>query len=127
MAENAVTFRRRAEQLVAHLPPLLVEAEHVAAIVAQGVHGRRRVGPGETFWQFRRYERGDAATMIDWRASAKSMRLFVRENEWEAAESVWLWADASASMAFNSRLSNSTKLDRARLLLMALAVLLVRG
>ena len=127
MAETAVTFRRRAEQLVAHLPPLLVEAEHVAAIVAQGVHGRRRVGPGETFWQFRRYERGDAATMIDWRASAKSMRLFVRENEWEAAESVWLWADASASMAFNSRLSDSTKLDRARLLLMALAVLLVRG
>ncbi len=127
MVETAVTFRRRAEQLVAHLPPLLVEAEHVAAIVAQGVHGRRRVGPGETFWQFRRYERGDAAAMIDWRASAKSQRLFVRENEWEAAESVWLWADQSPSMNFHSRLSDTTKLDRARLLLMALAVLLVRG
>lgn len=127
MAENAVGFRQRAEQLVAHLPPLLVEAERVAAIVAQGVHGRRRVGPGETFWQYRRYQQGDAATMIDWRASAKSTRLYVRENEWEAAESVWLWADASASMGFQSRLSQTSKRDRARLLLMALAVLLVRG
>ncbi len=127
MAETAVSFRRRAEQLVAHLPPLLVKAEQVAAIVAQGVHGRRRVGPGETFWQFRRYERGDAATMIDWRASAKSTRLYVRETEWEAAESVWLWADASASMRFGSRLSDTTKLERAQLILMALAVLLVRG
>ena len=127
MTETAVSFRRRAEQLVANLPPLLVEAERVAAIVAQGVHGRRRVGPGETFWQFRSYERGDAAAMIDWRASAKSMRLYVRETEWEAAESVWLWADASPSMDFASRLATTTKLDRARLLLMALAVLLVRG
>ena len=127
MAEHAVGFRQRAEQLVAHLPPLLVEAERVAAIVAQGVHGRRRVGPGETFWQYRRYQQGDAATMIDWRASAKSTRLYVRENEWEAAESVWLWADTSPSMRFASRLSQTSKLDRARLLLMALAVLLVRG
>lgn len=127
MADGAIGFRQRAEQLVAHLPPLLVAAEHVAAIVAQGVHGRRRVGPGETFWQYRRYQQGDAATMIDWRASAKSTRLYVRENEWEAAESVWLWADASPSMRFESRLSRTSKLDRARLLLMALAVLLVRG
>ena len=126
-AGGAIGFRRRAEQLVAHLPPLLVEAERVAAIVAQGVHGRRRVGPGETFWQFRRYARGDAANTIDWRASARSSRVYVRENEWEAAESVWLWADSSASMAFASRSAAVTKLDRARLLSMALAVLLHRG
>ncbi len=126
-AESATGLRRRAEQLVAHLPPLLVEAWQVAAVVAQGVHGRRRVGPGETFWQFRRYERGDAATMIDWRASAKSTRLYVRETEWAAAESVWLWADASPSMRFGSSLARTTKLERARLILMALAVLLVRG
>lgn len=127
MSETAVSFRQRAEQLAAHLPPLLVEAERVAAIVAQGVHGRRRVGPGEAFWQYRRYESGDAASVIDWRASAKSMRLYVRENEWEAAESVWLWADSSPSMTYGSRLSDVTKIDRARLLVMALAVLLVRG
>ena len=126
-AESASGFRRRAEQLVAHLPPLLVEAQQVAALVAQGVHGRRRVGPGETFWQFRRYTHGDAASMIDWRASAKSPRLYVRETEWEAAESVWLWADSSPSMHFASSAELAAKHERALLIVMALAVLLIRG
>jgi len=122
----------RAEQAAAVLPPLLVAAERVAATVAQGVHGRRRVGQGETFWQFRQYEPGDASTRIDWRESAKSQRLYVRETEWEAAQSVWLWRDASASMSYTSAdyLSGAewpTKRDRAELLLVALASLLVRG
>ena len=84
------------------MPPLLVAAERVAATVAQGVHGRRRVGQGETFWQFRQYQPGDAASRIDWRESAKSQRLYIRETEWEAAQSVWLWRDASASMDYSS-------------------------
>lgn len=125
-------LRDRAEQTAAALPPLLVMAERVAATVAQGVHGRRRVGQGETFWQFRQYQPGDAAARIDWRESAKSQRLYVREAEWEAAQSVWLWRDASASMDYSSAdwLSGAdwpTKRDRAELLLLALASLLVRG
>ena len=42
----------RAEAIGEGLPPLLIAAERVAATVAQGVHGRRRVGTGETFWQY---------------------------------------------------------------------------
>jgi uncharacterized protein (DUF58 family) len=100
--------------------------------VAQGVHGRRRVGQGETFWQFRQYEPGDAATRIDWRESAKSQRLYVRETEWEAAQSVWLWRDPSSSMDYTSAgyiagADWPTKRDRAELILVALASLLVRG
>ena len=124
-------LRDRAELAAAGLPPLLVAAERVAATVAQGVHGRRRVGQGETFWQFRQYQPGDAATRIDWRESAKSQRLYVRESEWDAAQSVWLWRDASASMAYSSagyvQGDWPTKRDRAELLLLALASLLVRG
>jgi uncharacterized protein (DUF58 family) len=125
-------LRDRAEQAAAVLPPLLVAAERVAVTVAQGVHGRRRVGQGETFWQFRQYETGDAAARIDWRESAKSQRLYVRETEWEAAQSVWLWRDASASMEYTSAdyvagAEWPTKRDRAELLLVALASLLVRG
>ena len=90
-------LRDRAEQAASVLPPLLIAAERVAVTVAQGVHGRRRVGQGETFWQFRQYQPGDAASRIDWRESAKSQRLYIRETEWEAAQSVWLWCDASAS------------------------------
>lgn len=119
--------RHRAEQLASALPPLLVAAERVASTVAQGVHGRRRVGTGETFWQFRQYQMGDSASAIDWRQSAKSDRTFVRENEWEAAQSVWLWCDASASMHFQSAVSETGKFDRAALLSLALSVLLIRG
>jgi len=126
------SLRDRAEQAAATLPPLLVAAERVATTVAQGVHGRRRVGQGETFWQFRQYEPGDAATRIDWRESAKSQRLYVRETEWEAAQSVWLWRDASSSMDYSSAgyiagAEWPKKRDRAELILVALASLLVRG
>ena len=117
----------RAEALAADLPPLLVAAERVASTISQGVHGRRRVGQGETFWQFRRYEFGDTVQHIDWRRSARSDPLYIRETEWEAAQSVWLWRDGSPSMNFRSRGNLETKRQRADLLLLALASLLIRG
>lgn len=124
---NPLHARHRAEALSAALPPLLVAAERVAATVAPGVHGRRRVGLGESFWQFRRYQSGDSPAMIDWRQSAKSQPVYVRENEWEAAQSVWLWRDRSPSMEFRSAPGLPTKRERADLLLLATAVLLARG
>ncbi|MEJ0041180.1 MAG: DUF58 domain-containing protein [Rhizomicrobium sp.] len=114
-----------AEALGAGLPPLLLDAERLAAAVSLGVHGRRKAGMGESFWQFRRYTPEDAASAIDWRQSAKSQHLFVREREWEAAQSVWFWCDASAGMRFAS--GKTTKAERAKLLGLALASLLVRG
>ncbi len=119
--------RHHAEALAATLPPLLVAAERVAATVAQGVHGRRRVGQGETFWQYRHYETGDQPNRIDWRRSAMGDEVFVRETEWEAAQSVWLWHDASASMHYASGADWPTKANRAALLTIALMALLIRG
>ena len=118
---------RRAEALGAHLPPLLVAAERVASTVAQGVHGRRRVGQGDSFWQFRPFSQGDTVSRIDWRVSARSDRTFVRETEWEAAQTVCLWRDGGASMRWKSRDQPVEKADRAGLLLLALAALLLRG
>ncbi len=118
---------RRAEALGARLPPLLVAAQRVAATVAQGVHGRRRVGQGESFWQFRPFAPGDTHTRIDWRASAKSDRSFIRETEWEAAQTVFLWRDASPSMEWRSGTAVPFKRERAELLLLAMASLLLRG
>lgn len=116
-----------AEQLGARLPPLLVEAERVAVTVMPGIHGRRRAGPGEAFWQFRPYVAGDMASRIDWRQSAKSDRLFIRETEWEAAQTVALWRAADAGMAWRSGPEVPSKGLRAELLLLALAALLLRG
>ncbi|MFN3076858.1 MAG: DUF58 domain-containing protein [Alphaproteobacteria bacterium] len=117
----------QAEHAASALPPLLVAAERIAATVASGLHGRRRAGPGETFWQFRRYQVGDEMRAIDWRQSAKRDRLYVREYEWEAAQSVWLWCDRSPSMNYHSGPELPEKRERAVLLTLALAALLVRG
>jgi uncharacterized protein (DUF58 family) len=117
----------RAESLGSRLPPLLVAAERVAATVAQGVHGRRRVGQGDSFWQFRPYRHGDTPQRIDWRQSGKSDRTYVREMEWEAAQTVHLWRDGSPSMRWRSGVAVPEKMERAELLLLALASLLLRG
>ncbi len=119
------TLQHQADGLSAGLPPLMVEADHLAASVSLGVHGRRRAGMGESFWQFRRYASHDSTSAIDWRQSAKSQHIFVREREWEAAQTVWFWRDASANMNFKS--GAVSKRGRADLLLLALASLLVRG
>lgn len=116
-----------AHALAKRLPSLLVEASRVAQTVAHGIHGRRRAGPGETFWQFRQYENSDAAPLIDWRRSASSDHLFIREREWEAAHTVRLWPDLSASMGFRSHLAPQTKRDRALVLALAIGELLVEG
>ena len=118
-------LQHEADGLSAGLPPLMVEADHLAASVSLGVHGRRRAGMGESFWQFRRYASHDSSAAIDWRQSAKSQHIFVREREWEAAQTVWFWRDASANMSFKS--GTISKRARADLLLLALASLLVRG
>ncbi len=117
---------RRAEALGATLPPLLVAAERVAATVAQGVHGRRRVGHGDSFWQYRPFLPGDAVNRIDWRQSARSDRAFIRETEWEAAQTVALWRDGGESMRWRKG-APVEKAERAELLLLALAALLIRG
>lgn len=126
-APNRLHLRTEAEALAARYPALLAEAERVANIVAQGVHGRRRSGLGETFWQYRNYTPSDSATQIDWRRSARSDHHYVRENEWEAANTVWLWCDNAPGMAWSSTRDLPTKHDRATVLLLALSSLLMRA
>lgn len=113
--------------MAARVPALLIESQRVAHTVAHGTHGRRRAGPGETFWQFRHYDMNDARSGIDWRRSASSDHLFVREREWEAAHTVWLWVDVSPSMRFRSTLAPVSKESRGLVLALALAELLARG
>lgn len=120
-------LRSRAEALGQTLPPLLAEAEMLAHTVMLGEHGRRRAGLGDEFWQYRPAHQGDPARMIDWRRSARSDSHFVREREWQAAQSVTLWVDPSKSMAFSGAKGRVTKGDRAKLLALAMSVLLLRG
>jgi uncharacterized protein (DUF58 family) len=129
-SEHAKTLRHAAEELAGPLPGLLVEAERVANTVAFGIHGRRRVGQGETFWQYRHYMPGDARNAIDWRKSARAPKnetLFVRDNEWEAAKSIFVFADRSSSMRYRSRADHPEKSDAAAVMTLALSLLLVQA
>src|SRR5262249_54273789 len=113
--------------LAATMPRLMLEARRVAASIIHGMHGRRRAGPGENFWQYRRFVSGEASARVDWRRSARDDHLYVRELEWEAAHTVWIWPDRSASMVFASPLVRATKLDRALVIALSLAEVLVDG
>ena len=124
---HAPRCRQVALDLARRLPAALVAAKEIAASLMHGVHGRRRAGVGETFWQFRHFTSGEAAQNIDWRRSARGDGLFVREREWEAAHTLWLWMDLSPSMGFVSDLAREPKVDRALALGLAAADLLVRG
>lgn len=124
---EAADLRSRAEDLAGPLPPLLAAADHLASTVLLGEHGRRRAGMGDEFWQYRQAMPGDEARMIDWRRSGRSDVHFVREKEWQAAQSVLLWVDGSQSMGFASSQKLPSKSERARLLGLALSSLLIRG
>jgi uncharacterized protein (DUF58 family) len=130
-ATREIVAIRRADgesrTLAASLPRLVLEARRIAANVIHGLHGRRRAGAGESFWQYRRFVSGEPSQSVDWRRSARDDHLYVREQEWEAAHTVWLWPDRSPSMAFASRQVRDSKLERGLIVAFALAELLVAG
>jgi len=119
--------QHNALELARRLPSLMITAKDIAASVLHGVHGRRRAGTGETFWQFRPFVTGESMAGVDWRRSARDDRLYIREREWEAAQTIWVWMDRSPSMAFVSATALAAKIDRAIVLGLAAADLLVRG
>jgi uncharacterized protein (DUF58 family) len=123
-ARDALARARLRASLV---PDLLVEARRVVNTVIAGWHGRRKRGIGENFWQFRPYVDGDAIARIDWRRSARDDHTYIRDREWEAAHTVWLWADPSPSMLFMSAQAQVSKESRALVLILALAELLSRS
>jgi len=116
-----------ARTLAETLPRLILEARRIAATVIHGLHGRKRAGPGENFWQYRRFLSGEPARRVDWRRSARDEHLYVREQEWEAAHTVWIWPDRSPSMVFASRMAQESKLERTLVVAFALAEVLVHA
>lgn len=127
MSLTPINLRERSEAEAASFPPLLAQAKHLASTVLLGDHGRRRAGLGDDFWQYRPMQSGDTHRMIDWRRSAKSDVQFVREKEWKVAQNVLLWVDQARSMRFASSPDWPQKNDRARVLALAVSILLIRA
>lgn len=125
--ESGAGVLARARERASLIPDLLVEASRVATTVTLGWHGRRRRGVGDDFWQFRPYDPSEGMARIDWRRSALGDTTFVRDQEWEAAHTVWVWADESASMLFRSRAASVSKQSRAIVLALALTEVLAKS
>ncbi|KAB2542115.1 hypothetical protein AL035_08615 [Salipiger aestuarii] len=127
MNDTVTSLRRDAQIEAARFPALLARAEQLAGTVLLGEHGRRRAGMGDDFWQYRPLRSGDTLRSIDWRRSARGDEQFVREREWQIAQSVQMWVDSGASMRFSSSKDLPYKGDRARLIALAVSILLIRG
>lgn len=117
----------RSRQRAAMLPEIIVDAKRIANTVIAGWHGRKKRGIGENFWQYRPHVEGETMARIDWRRSARDDETYVRDLEWEAAHTVWIWCDESASMLFQSSHARISKEHRAMVLALSLAELLSRG
>jgi uncharacterized protein (DUF58 family) len=65
--------------------------------------------------------------MVDWRRSGKSDEQFIREMEWEASQTVSIWVDDALSMDYRGEDSERSKGERASLVALALAVLLIKA
>lgn len=127
MTRSPTDLRAKAEAAGGHLPALVLSAERLAALIAPGAHGLRRAGPGEDFWQYRPAASGDGMRSIDWRRSARSDQEFVRDREAQTAQAASLWISAGQGMEYSGGSDRPSKGDRARLLGLALAMLLLRG
>jgi uncharacterized protein (DUF58 family) len=124
---DTLPLRQRAEDAAAHLTFLMAEADKAVVSILHGEHRQRKSGSGERFWQFREYHLGDRPQDIDWRQSGKTDRVFIRQKEWQTNQSCYFWTARSESMAFQSSTELPTKADAARIITLAMALLLTHG
>ena len=120
-------MRLNAEELSNKIPSLYVKADRIANTIWEGMHNRNKDGLGDNFWQFRKYEYGDPAHLIDWKKTAKSNETFIQEKELQTLQNFVIWRDTSKSMNFRSSESIDTKLYRANLFTLALTIILSKS
>jgi uncharacterized protein (DUF58 family) len=122
---NAAAAKRallNAEGLAGDLPAIVLDARRAADLIAAGLHGRRRAGPGDAFWQHREWRPGEGPRQIDWKRSARGDRLHVREKERETPALLQVWADMRPSMDWRGGEDRPTKANRAAVLALAVAL-----
>ena len=100
---------------------------YVLAGLGHGIHAGRERGAGVEFSEYRAYAPGDEWRRVDWKLLARADRYYVREAERDSHVAVWLWLDATASMAEASlAMPTVDKLWYARTVLACLAAVAQR-
>jgi uncharacterized protein (DUF58 family) len=108
------------------LGSLPLRARRLADAVGVGHHRSRRKGASVEFADYRDYQPGDDLRRVDWRLYGRTDRVQIRDAHEETPLRVMLLLDVSASMGYASRPGLLTKLDLARAVLGALALLVRR-
>lgn len=107
--------------------PLILPHHTPKSLFGTGARSARRAGAGDDFFEYRPYVFGDNAQKIDWRQSARSDDVLIREQDRLLPHRVYIFCDNSAAMQFNSRGNLPTKAYNAQLLLLSLSTLLTQG
>ena len=111
---------------LAALGSLPLRARRLADALGIGGHTSHRKGASIEFADYRDYQPGDDLRRVDWRLYARTDRLHLREAHEETPLRVVLLLDASPSMTYASRPGLLSKLDYARMLLGAIALIVRR-
>ncbi|MGH1403484.1 MAG: DUF58 domain-containing protein [Alphaproteobacteria bacterium] len=126
-ASTILNLRHDAEHAISAIPDLFLAAEKISAHIMHGTHAQRKSGTGEHFWQFRDYQETDSPQNIDWRQSAKSDHVYIRQRERQNSRKTYLWCATGKSMAFSSHPKRQTKQYTAQVMTLALSLLLQQG
>jgi Protein of unknown function DUF58 len=110
------------EAIASALPAIIMDARRAAASVVIGEHGKRRAGIGDGFWQYREWVNGESVKQIDWRRSARSDKLFIREREHQVPALMQIWCDCRPNMDWRGGDDRPTKAARALMLGLSIAI-----
>ena len=116
-------LRSKAEHTAASVPDIRQLAIETAFQILHGHNPKRKAGSGEAFWQFREYQPGDMPREIDWRQSAKTDRVYIRQKELHTAQTCLFWSKQNTDMAFCSDDELPNKHFSSSVLALALALI----
>ncbi len=120
------TLRHFDARLLATLGSLDLQARYVVEGFVAGLHRSPFHGFSVEFSEYREYEPGDDPRHVDWRAFARSGRLYVKRYMQETNLACYALVDTSASMEYRGPDAWGSKLEVGRVLCAALAWMMLR-
>lgn len=108
--DRAVILRQQAEDLFARLRNVETKV-NLAGTPLRGQHNQRQGGPGHDFWQYRDFQSGDHSRSIDWKQSAKTDRILIRQKEKETQKRTSIWLQNDIGMNFSGTRHGQTKYE----------------
>lgn len=115
----------KAEGEAETLSSIMFKAKYHADHIISGGHASRKSGAGENFWQFKEYSPTDRPQDIDWRQSAKTDHVYIRQKEWQKAQKNFFWCAGYKGMDYKSAHAQYSKRQAASVLLLSLAFAMV--